>query len=300
MMSIRNTLVLASLALPLTAQDKSDAQVARTDAAATFYQAYFLDYDQARSAAATKRALVLYRSFLTANPRHELAGKAASRAVVLLYASGDLVGARAFAEKHGELIATVEAASRRARGNRAEADETLTAKLSQAMQTARDAGNDAEASRIGSALRRAGGRGGRGGRSARGGRGGFGSGQRGGRGGRGGQRGGRAGGRRGAGVATIPKIAAMRQADAKKAVDTLVTSMERMIDFMAQRGQSDQADKLEGKLDKIQDLVDDGKLGDAQKILDTLEADMGTAAGGRSRRRGGDSGGTGGRRRRRG
>ena len=105
----------------------------------------------------------------------------------------------------------------------------------------------------------------------------------------------------------------MSKEDAKKAVDTFVTGMERMIDFMAQRGQADQADKLEAKLDKIQDLVDDGKLAEAQKILDSVQADMGSASGrggrggggeqGGRRRRGGDGGdgggaGTGERRRR--
>ncbi len=70
----------------------------------------------------------------------------------------------------------------------------------------------------------------------------------------------------------------MKKADAQKAVEELVTGMERMIDFMAQRGQADQADKLEAKLDKIQDLVDDGKLKDAQKLIDTLQRRRGSCA----------------------
>ena len=99
---------------------------------------------------------------------------------------------------------------------------------------------------------------------------------------------------------TPPKIVDMKIEDAKKAVETMVTGLERMIDFMAQRGQADQADKLEAKLDKIQDLVDDGKLEEAQKLIDTLQADLGGAGGGRGGRGGGNGGGgdQGGRRRR--
>jgi hypothetical protein len=306
-MFIRSTLVLAFLALPLMAQELGDVKAASTGGAATFYKAYFLDKDQSRSAEATKKALGLYQSFLAANPGHKLAGKAAANAVVLIYATGDVAGARAFAKKHSDLITTTEKAVSEARRSRPQPDEKLNAKLRDAMSSARDGGDDAESSRIGSAMRRSGGRsfGGRGGFS-RGGRGG----QQGGRGSRGGSRGGR-GGRGGGGGTTIPKIAAMSKEDAKKAVDTFVTGMERMIDFMAQRGQADQADKLEAKLDKIQDLVDDGKLAEAQKILDSVQADMGSTSGrsrrggggeqGGRRRRGGDGGGAGtGERRRRG
>ena len=313
-MFIRSTLVLASLALPLMAQESGDVKAASTGGAATFYKAYFLDKDQSRSAEATKKALGLYQSFLAANPGHKLAGKAAANAIVLFYATGDVAGARAFAKKHNDLITTTEKAVSEARRSRPQPDEKLNAKLRDAMSSARDGGDDAESSRIGSAMRRSGGRGGfsRGGSSrggfSRGGRGGQ-QGGRGSRGGRGGSRGGRGGG----GGTTIPKIAAMSKEDAKKAVDTFVTGMERMIDFMAQRGQADQADKLEAKLDKIQDLVDDGKLAEAQKILDSVQADMGSASGrggrggggeqGGRRRRGGDGGdgggaGTGERRRR--
>jgi len=307
-MFIRSTLVLASLALPLMAQESGDVKAASTGGAATFYKAYFLDKDQSRSAEATKKALGLYQSFLAANPGHKLAGKAAANAIVLFYATGDVAGARAFAKKHNDLITTTEKAVSEARRSRPQPDEKLNAKLRDAMSSARDGGDDAESSRIGSAMRRSGGRGG----FSRGGRGG----QQGGRGSRGGSRGGRGGsrgGRGGGGGTTIPKIAAMSKEDAKKAVDTFVTGMERMIDFMAQRGQADQADKLEAKLDKIQDLVDDGKLAEAQKILDSVQADMGSTSGrggrggggeqGGRRRRGGDGGdgggaGTGERRRR--
>ena len=91
-MFIRSTLVLASLALPLMAQESGDVKAASTGGAATFYKAYFLDKDQSRSAEATKKALGLYQSFLAANPGHKLAGKAAANAIVLFYATGDVAG----------------------------------------------------------------------------------------------------------------------------------------------------------------------------------------------------------------
>ena len=75
--------------------------------------------------------------------------------------------------------------------------------------------------------------------------------------------------------------------DAKQAVDRMVTAAERLIDRMAANGQADKADELEAKLDKIQDLVDDGELKEAQKLIDSLDT------GGR------DDGDQGGRRRRR-
>jgi hypothetical protein len=293
-MSIRSSIVLLSLALPLAAQT---GEASQEGAEALFYKAYFLDNDQSRSAEATKTALGLYAKFLAAAPEHKLAAKAAHRTVVLKYATGDLEGARAFAKKHDALISKAETAAREARGAQARGDEAVTAKLREAMQNARQDGNNAETQRLMEALRRAGG-----GRAMRGGFGGAG-----GRAGFGGRRGNRGGG------ATIPKIAEMKQEDAKKAVATFATGMERMIDVMAQRGQADQADKLEARLDKIQDLVDDGKLAEAQKILDSLQEEMGSMFGrgrrgggdqGGRRRRGGDAGGAGGaggeRRRRRG
>ena len=312
-MFIRSTLVLASLAMPLMAQD-TDAKAASTQGAtAMFYKAYFLDNDQARNKEASQKAFELYSKFLAASPDHALAGKAASRAVIILYSTGDLAKARAFAKKHDALITKAEKAATEARSNRGRGgNEEVSAKLGEAMQAARDGGNDAERNRLMAALRRTGGSTrGRGGFGSRGGFGGGRGAQGGGRGGQGGRggfgagrggRGGRGGGGRGV---TIPKIADMKKEDAQKAVETMVTGMERMIDFMAQSGKADAADKLEAKLDKIQDLVDDGKLAEAQKVLDTLQADMGSSRGGDQggrRRRGGDggdAGGAGGERRRR-
>ena len=93
----------------------------------------------------------------------------------------------------------------------------------------------------------------------------------------------------------MPKIAGMKVEEAKTAVDQMVSRMERMIDQMAGRGNAEQADALEAKLDKIQDLVDDGKLADAQKIIDTIDvASMFGGRGGqrgRGRGRGGEQGG---------
>ena len=58
---------------------------------------------------ASKKALGLYKQFLAANPKHALASKAANRAMLLLYSTGDIAGARSFAKKHSSLIKKAEA-----------------------------------------------------------------------------------------------------------------------------------------------------------------------------------------------
>ena len=297
-MFIRSTLVLASLALPLAAQDAEiKAASAQDDGAAAFYKAYFLDNTQTRSKAATNKALGLYSRFLANHADHKLAGQAANRMLVLLYATGSMDKASAHAKKYSAQIAKVNEEARAARGNRGRRgggednpNREIIAKLREASQNA----EGAERTAISAAMRRLGSRRGFGGRG-----GGFG--------GRGGGRGGR-GGRRG--MASIPKIADMKPDEAKNAVEKFVTSMERIIDLLATQGKADQADKLEAKLDKVQDLVDDGKLKEAQKILDSFQDEMGNVfrrggrgggggdQGGRRRRGGGDGGDTGGRRRR--
>jgi hypothetical protein len=66
-----------------------------------------------------------------------------------------------------------------------------------------------------------------------------------------------------------PRIAGMKLGEAKQAVDTFATRMTVEIDWLVQPGQRDQAeDKLEAKLDDIQDLVDQGKIAAAQETLD--------------------------------
>ncbi|MCA8958356.1 MAG: hypothetical protein KDC87_19920, partial [Planctomycetes bacterium] len=265
-MLIRSTLAFATLALPLLAQE-GDVKPAGGDAAAMFYQAYYLDNAMATSKDATAKAKELYTQFLASHADHKLAGTAAYRLLIIHYSSGDLEGARAFAKKHDKLISAVEAAERKEmEGRRAGgggANREIATKL---MQEMRDLDRDSpERGRILAAMRRVGGgfmggmRGGFGGQGGRG-QGGFGGRGQGGRGGRG-QRGGM----------TVPKIADMKQEDAKKAVTEFVQRAERMIDALAQRGQGDKADKLEAQLDKLQDLVDGGKLADAQKILDELQ-----------------------------
>ena len=84
-------------------------------------------------------------------------------------------------------------------------------------------------------------------------------------------------------------ISQMKQAEAVKAVEQMVLSAERMIDMMAQRGQADEADAVEEKLDKLQDLVDDGKMAEGQKIIEELKSTLG--AGSSRRGRGGEQGG---------
>lgn len=305
-MFIRSSLVLATLALPLAAQTEGDAT-------ATFYRAYYLDKEEAKSAEATAKAIALYTRFLTANPSHALAGKAAYNCMILHYSTGKLEAARAFGKTHSALISKVEAAanaareSRRGGGGGGGASSEVAQKLMEAMRDADREGN--ERGRLMAAMRRVGGSSrsfGRGGdRGSRGGFGGRGS-DRGGRGSRGGDRGGRSGG--GSSAFNLD-ISAMKKEEAAKAVEQMVQSAERLIDMMAQRGQADEADAVEAKLDKLQDLVDDGKMKEGQKLIEELKTTLGSSSrrgrggdqGSQRRRRGGDAGGdTGGERRRRG
>ena len=69
-------------------------------------------------------------------------------------------------------------------------------------------------------------------------------------------------------VPTPPGIAGMKLEEAKHAFDTFATRAAAVIDSLVQPGQREQAaDRLDGKLDDIQDLVDQGKLAVAQKNL---------------------------------
>jgi hypothetical protein len=292
-MLVRNTLILASLAMPLAAQDAGEA---------TFYKAFYLDKAEAKNKKATAKAIELYSAFVAANADHKLAGRAAANCVVLIYATGDTKKAEAFAKANDKIMATAEAKDAASGGvnglmrgfgrGRGQQEENPNQDMIDKLMALNENADGRKKTRLEAAITRLGGaralmmarfRGGRGG------------------GGFGGGRGGRGGGRsRGL---TKPKIAEMSQEDAKKAVETMVNSAERLVDSMAQRGQADQADALEAKLDKIQDLVDDGKMKEAQKVIDSISVGSGRGGnqGGR-RRRGGDGGAggdTGGERRRR-
>ena len=70
-------------------------------------------------------------------------------------------------------------------------------------------------------------------------------------------------------VPSPPRIAGKNILEAKQAVDIFATRLTAEIEWMVQPGQNDQAeDKLEAKLDDIQDLVDEGKITVAQGALD--------------------------------
>jgi hypothetical protein len=303
-MFVRNSLIVVSLALPLMAQDATETSKASE---AAFYKAYYLDKAEAKNKKSTAKAIELYTAFIASNKDHKLAGRAAANCVVLIYSTGKVKKAEAFAKTHDKLMASAEAKDgegggsnnlfrgfgRGGRGGNQEANpnqamiDTLMAKHENAEGRLK--------TRLEGAINRLGGQ--RALMMARfsgGGRGGSFGGSRGGSG---------RGGSRSRGL-TKPNIAEMSQEDAKKAVETMVNSAERLVDSMAQRGQADQADKLEAKLDKIQDLVDDGKMKEAQKVIDSIEAGGSSGGGnqGGRRRRGGDSGGgdAGERRRRRG
>jgi hypothetical protein len=304
-MFVRSSLIVVSLALPLMAQDATETSKASE---AAFYKAYYLDKAEAKNKKSTAKAIELYTAFIASNKDHKLAGRAAANCVVLIYSTGKVKKAEAFAKTHDKLMAAAEAKDAdggiangllrgfgRGRGGRGGGDQAENP--NQAMiDTLMAKHENAEGrlkTRLEGAINRLGGQrallmarfsgGGRGGGFG-GSRGGFGR-----------------GGSRSRGL-TKPNIAEMSQEDAKKAVETMVNSAERLVDSMAQRGQADQADKLEAKLDKIQDLVDDGKMKEAQKVIDSIEvggSSRGGDQGGR-RRRGGDSGdGDGGERRRR-
>lgn len=309
-MIIRSSLILA-LALPLVAQDKGDS--IKAGSVASFYKAYFLDKEGSKNKKSTAKAIDLYTAFLAQNTSHKLAGRAAANCVVLMYANGDIKKADAFATKHDKLMANVETGEAGGaggimsmfgrRGGGQQEDNPNQEQVDKLMAL-HESAEGAKKDRLGSAITRLGG--GRDLMMAR-----FRGGGAGGFGGRGGDRGGRGGfgGRGGSRGFTKPNIAEMKQEDAVKAVETMVSSLERQIDSMAQRGQADQADALEEKVDKIQDLVDEGKLKEAQKLIDSIEVGSSSRRGGsnQGRRRrggdggdGGDAGGDGNRRRRRG
>lgn len=286
-MLVRTTLVLASLAMSLAAQDAGEA---------TFYKAYYLDKAEAKKKASTAKAIELYSAFVAANADHKLAGRAAANCVVLIYSTGDTKKAEAFAKANDKIMAAAEEKDAESGGvnalmrgfgrGRGQQEVNPNQDMIDKLMAMNENADGRKKTRLEAAITRLGGaralmmarfRGGRG------------------RGGFGGGRGGRSRG------LSKPKIAEMSQEDAKKAVETMVNSAERLVDSMAQRGQADQADALEAKLDKIQDLVDDGKMKDAQKVIDSIEvggSGRGGNQGGR-RRRGGDAGGAGGGERRR-
>jgi hypothetical protein len=293
-MIIRSSFILA-LALPLVAQDK--VAPIKAGSVASFYKAYFLDKEGTKDKKSTAKAIELYTAFLSQNKAHKLAGRAAANCVVLLYANGDTKKADAFGAQYGKMMADAEASAGEAgggitsmfgrRGGQQE-DNPNQEKIDKLMSM-HEGAEGAKKDRLGRAITRLGGgrelmmarfRGG----GAGGGFGGRGGGSFGGRSGRGGSRG-----------FTKPNIAEMSQDEAVKAVETMVSALERQIDSMAQRGQADEADALEEKVDKIQDLVDEGKLKEAQKMIDALEVGGSSRGGQQSRRRrGGDSGDAGG------
>lgn len=299
---IRSSLVLATLLLPFSAQAQDQ------DAAAnTFYKAFYLDKAKSKDKAATAKAISLYTSFVSQNKDHALAGQAAANCVVLLYATGATKDAEAMVKAHGAMIAKAEAANPaadpmaqmmrgfgRGRGGRGGGggggEENPNAEMIQKLLGMHESADESAKGRIAAAITRLGGardlmmlrfRGMRGGQG----------------GGRG--QGGRGRGRRGGGL-TKPKIAEMSKDEAKTAVERMVEAAERLVDRMAANGQADEADALEAKLDKIQDLVDEGKLAEAQKVIDSIEVGNAGGRGGRGgqqggrRRRGGDAGGQGG------
>ena len=104
-MIIRSSLILA-LALPLVAQDKG--QSIQAGSVASFYKAYFLDKEGAKSKKSSTEAIKLYTAFLAQHKSHKLAGRAASNCVVLMYAHGDVKAADAFATAHAKLMEGVD------------------------------------------------------------------------------------------------------------------------------------------------------------------------------------------------
>ncbi|MHC4919341.1 MAG: hypothetical protein ACYTKC_07070 [Planctomycetota bacterium] len=131
-------------------------------------------------------------------------------------------------------------------------------------------------------------RGGRGGQRGRGDRGG----QRG-RGDRGGQRGrGGFGGRRGGFGGARTPIPEMTEEELDRFVDQTNRMAEFMIARMEDRGQEEEAKKLEKQIDNVIKLIDDGKKQEAQKAYEALRETMFTR--GRRGGRGGERGGRGG------
>ncbi|MBL8726742.1 MAG: hypothetical protein JNK49_22060 [Planctomycetes bacterium] len=275
-MKIRFASALLALALPLCAQDSTNAAA---QAEGMFYKAFYLEKGPRDFAG----AMALYEQFLAAAPGHKLATEAAKQQFNLLDKTGKTKERDAFRAKYEKLLGNAVAVAGDAPGaapaapagagegrpQRGEGEArgpgggrfdpaAQQAELEKQIEKAKADGNEEEVKRLTQRLERikqmaAGGvRPGQGGR--------------------------------GMGVFGNKKLADMTAEEMTQFKDGL-GMMEGMLDRMRERMDAEQVKKLEENLGALKKHLDAGKVEDAQKALDAVRELM------PRRQRGGEGGG---------
>jgi hypothetical protein len=284
-MKIRFATALLALALPLCAQDSTNATA---QAEGMFYKAFYLEKGPRDFAG----AMALYEQFLAAAPGHKLATEAAKQQFNLLDKTGKTKERDAFRAKYEKLLGnavavagdapatapTAPAGAGEGRPQRGEGEArgpgggrfdpaAQQAELEKQIEKAKADGNEEEVKRLTQRLERikqmaaGGGRPGQGGGAGQGGPGG-----------------------RGAGMFGNKKLTEMN-ADELTQFKEGLGMMEGMLDRMRERMDAEQVKKVEGNLETLKKNLEAGKLEDAQKALDAVREAM------PRRQRGGEGGG---------
>jgi hypothetical protein len=262
-MKIRFATALLALALPLAAQEPIAAETE-----AMFYKAFYLEKGQRDFVG----AMDLYQKFLDQAPAHKLAAEAAKQQFGLLRVTGKTKERDAFKAKYEALLGNLANApaepadGARPAGGAAEGGRPAgrpdqaarVAELEAQLAKAKEAGNADEVKRLEQEIARA-------------------------------KQGGRGPGGRGGIMGLMgKKVAEMSDEELTQLKDGIGQS-SRMVDMMRERGQEEQADKLEKGLGDLKKALDANNKEDAQKAVDALRELMP-----QRRRGGGGEGGAGG------
>lgn len=279
-MMIRSlTLVSTLFAATLVAQgDTPRAAPAQDTAAAAqaenmFYRAFFLDRGERRP----KEALELYTKFLEVAPAHRYAGRAAQGGLTILNNEGRMEEAEKFKAKFASQLRNVSTGDARPEarpdarpeGAPAAANAARLKELKDQLEKAKEEGDEQATRRLERQIRML--------ESGQGGRGMGGE-------GRPGAEGRPGGGRAGAGGILGGKKLTEMNDEELASFKTGLANTGRMAERMRENGMAEQADRLEGSIKKVKDLLEAGKKEEAQKALEEMRAGMG---GGRAGRGGG-------------
>jgi tetratricopeptide (TPR) repeat protein len=268
-MKIRFAAALFALSLPLLAQDPAASE-------ALFYKAYWLQNGERNFA----EAMTLYDKFLQAAPEHPLVGRAAQFQFELLTRAGKTDEAKAFAQKYekqlGKVAVAAPATPKPAEGGARPAAQAggdnaqRLADLKKQLEEAKASGDEEAATRLQrqiARLEQGGGEAGAGGPGGRGARGGM------------------------FGSKKLTEMTAEELEQFKTGMERMSTMIERM-----KEANPEGAKSMEENFTALQKALDEGKLEDAQKVLDKVRESMPQrggrgGAGGGGRGRGGEGGG---------
>ena len=271
-MKIRFAAALFALSLPLLAQDPAASE-------ALFYKAYWLQNGERNFA----EAMTLYDKFLQAAPEHPLVGRAAQFQFELLTRAGKTDEAKAFAQKYekqlGKVAVAAPATPKAAEGGARPAAQAggdnaqRLADMKKQLEEAKASGDEETVQRLERQIRRmeqAGGEAGAGGPGGRGARGGM------------------------FGSKKLTEMTAEELEQFKTGMERMSTMIERM-----KEANPEGAKSMEENFTALQKALDEGKLEDAQKVLDKVRESMpqrggrggAGGAGGGGRGRGGAGGG---------